>query len=38
VDLVHLHADQGESIPAHLPQASFSVGEHTVTLAVAKKS
>ncbi len=37
VDLVQIHPGQGNSIPAHLPQASFELGESQVTIAVAKK-
>jgi isoleucyl-tRNA synthetase len=37
VDLVHLHADQRDTIPHHLPQASFELGDNQVTIAVAKK-
>ena len=37
VDLVHLHADQSNTIPHHLPQASFELGESQVTIAVGKK-
>jgi isoleucyl-tRNA synthetase len=37
VDLVQVHPDQGNSIPTHLPQASFELGDSQVTIAVAKK-
>lgn len=38
VDIVHLHAAQGDGLPAHLPQASFELDGVTVTIAIAKKS
>jgi isoleucyl-tRNA synthetase len=37
VDLVQIHPGQESSIPSHLPQASFELGESQVTIAVAKK-
>jgi isoleucyl-tRNA synthetase len=37
VDLVQIHAGQGSTIPQHLPQASFELGDSQVTIAVAKK-
>lgn len=37
VDLVQVHAGQGNEIPHHLPQASFELGDSQVTIAVAKK-
>jgi isoleucyl-tRNA synthetase len=37
VDLVQIHPGQGNEIPAHLPQASFELGDSQVTIAVAKK-
>jgi isoleucyl-tRNA synthetase len=37
VDLVQIHPNQGSEIPAHLPQASFELGDSQVTIAVAKK-
>ncbi|MCC6456708.1 MAG: isoleucine--tRNA ligase [Caldilineaceae bacterium] len=37
VDLVQIHPGQGSEIPAHLPQASFELGDSQVTIAVAKK-
>jgi isoleucyl-tRNA synthetase len=37
VDLVQIHAAQGNAIPTHLPQASFELGDSQVTIAVAKK-
>ncbi len=38
VEMVQLHEGQADGIPPHLPQASFSVGDHTITVAVAKKN
>lgn len=37
VDLVQIHPGQGGTVPAHLPQATFELGEHTVTVAIGKK-
>jgi len=37
VDLVQMHPDQGNTIPAHLPKASLDLGGHAVTVAVSKK-
>jgi isoleucyl-tRNA synthetase len=37
VDLVQVHPDQGEAIPAHLPQASFELGGKDIVIAVSKK-
>ncbi len=37
VELVHLHAAQGQELPAHLPQASFELGDRNVTVAIGKK-
>ena len=37
VELVHLHATQGQNLPSHLPQASFELGDRNVTVAIAKK-
>jgi isoleucyl-tRNA synthetase len=37
VDLVQLHLGKGGGLPAHLPQASFELGDVQVTIAVAKK-
>lgn len=43
VDLVQIHPGpihqgQGNTIPSHLPQASFELGDSAVTIAVAKRS
>lgn len=37
VDLVQVHAAQGDAIPAHLPQASFDLGGKEIVIAVSKK-
>ena len=37
VDLVQVHPDSGNSIPAHLPSATFELGEKSVTVAIGKK-
>jgi isoleucyl-tRNA synthetase len=37
VDLVQVHPGQGNSIPSHLPQATFELGDSEVTIAVARK-
>ncbi len=37
VDLVQVHADQGDAIPAHLPQAGFDLGGKEIVIAVSKK-
>ena len=37
VDLVQIHAGQGNTIPQHLPQVNFELGESQVTIAVARK-
>lgn len=37
VDLVQMHLDEGNTIPAHLPKASLELGGHEVTVAVSKK-
>jgi len=37
VDLVQVHPDQGDAIPAHLPQASFELGGKEIVIAVSKK-
>jgi isoleucyl-tRNA synthetase len=37
VDLVQIHPGQGNSIPSHLPNATFELGDSQVTIAVAKK-
>lgn len=38
VDLVQLHAGQGETIPPHLPQTTFELGGRDITVAVGKKT
>ncbi|RIK44047.1 MAG: isoleucine--tRNA ligase [Chloroflexi bacterium] len=38
VELVQVHPGQGDTIPTHLPRASFELGGHPVTVAVAKKA
>lgn len=37
VDLVQVHPGDGSSIPAHLPSATFELGEKSVTVAIGKK-
>ncbi|MDI9549756.1 MAG: isoleucine--tRNA ligase [Chloroflexota bacterium] len=37
VDLVQVHPDQGDAIPAHLPQAGFELGGKEIVIAVSKK-
>ncbi len=37
VDLVQVHPAEGRNLPAHLPQATFELGDTQVTIAVAKK-
>jgi len=37
VDLVHVHPDQGDEIPEHLPRVEFALGEHNVTIALGKR-
>ena len=37
VDLVQVHPGAGGSLPAHLPSATFEMGEGTVTVAIGKK-
>ncbi len=37
VDLVQVHPEAGGSLPAHLPSATFELGERTVTVAIGKK-
>jgi isoleucyl-tRNA synthetase len=37
VDLVQVHPGQGDSVPAHLPQAVFDLGGRQVTIAVSRK-
>ncbi len=37
VDLVQIHPGQGNSIPTHLPSATFELGDSQVTIAVIKK-
>ena len=37
VDLVQVHPGQGDNIPAHLPQATFELGDRQVTVAIGKK-
>ena len=37
VDLVQVHPELGETMPANLPQASFELGDYEVTVAVSKK-
>ena len=37
VDLVQVHPAQGDVIPAHLPQATFELGDRQVTVAIGKK-
>ncbi len=36
VDLA-VHPDQGDAIPAHLPQAGFELGGKEIVIAVSKK-
>ncbi|GIV70110.1 isoleucine--tRNA ligase [Caldilinea sp.] len=38
VELVQLHAAQGDAVPAHLPQTSFELDGKTITIAIAKKA
>ncbi|MCS6826694.1 MAG: DUF5915 domain-containing protein, partial [Caldilinea sp.] len=38
VELVQLHAAQGDAVPPHLPQTSFELDGKTITIAIAKKS
>ncbi|MDQ3247677.1 MAG: isoleucine--tRNA ligase [Chloroflexota bacterium] len=37
IDLVQVHAEQGNTIPAHLPQASLELGGSALKVAVSKK-
>jgi isoleucyl-tRNA synthetase len=37
VDLVQVHPEQGQTIPAHLPKATLELGGHAVTVAVTKR-
>jgi isoleucyl-tRNA synthetase len=37
VDLVHIHVDQGDGVPSHLPQVEFELDGRPVTVAIAKK-
>ena len=37
VDLVQVNPDQGDAIPAHLPQAGFELGGKEIVIAVSKK-
>jgi isoleucyl-tRNA synthetase len=38
VDLVQVHPEQGQQIPDHLVQATFSLGDEEVTVALGKKT
>lgn len=37
VDLVQIHPGDGGSLPAHLPSATFELGDRPVTVAIGKK-
>ncbi len=37
VDLVQVHPGDGNAIPAHLPSATFELGDRSVTVAISKK-
>ncbi len=37
VDLVQVHRGDGNSVPSHLPSATFELGDRSVTVAISKK-
>jgi hypothetical protein len=37
VDLVQVHPGDGNAVPKHLPNATFELGDRSVTVAISKK-